>query len=347
MTFQDISGSRAVRNLADASRFAARETGGPYGWLTPYIASLAAHNEAIRARVLAIPRAELHFIALCVSLMGAKRDDADHFAAFARSYGVISRRVQLAIAAELGGAEACPALAKAAPKFAGGVWRPATYLRLAALMNDAQARKTLAHLSAITRGKVIVLARLPAGYRTSGVLKMIRRRRDVSEVVFAIELVRRIRTDLTDRQIIASLEKAESDYIREWVMRHYERVPFPAAPTGELVLGGVDALHPLASYEDLARAAREFDNCIRDYLWRVLRGDSYFYRYAPEAGGKGVAIVELRRAPVVGWVVHEALGPENERIKGADRAAILAAFRGAGIGAAPQAANPNAWFDLS
>jgi len=72
-----------------------------------------------------------------------------------------------------------------------------------------------------------------------------------------------------------------------------------------------------------------------------------FYRYAPEAGGKGVAIVELRKAPVIGWVVHEALGPKNDAIRGVDRSAILAAFRRAAIGAAPQAANPDAWFDIS
>ena len=347
MTFQDISGHRRVRAPHAAPAIAARDTGGAYGWLTPYMAGLAAHNEEIRARILSVPRAELHFIALCVSLMGAARGDADHFAAFARSYGVISRRTQIDAAAALGGVAVTPALAKVAPRLAGDVWRPATYLRLAALMNDPQARKTLAHLPRLTRGRVIVLARLPAGYRTRGVLNMIRRRRDVGEVMFAIELVRRIRTDLNDRQIIASLEKAESDYIRDWVLRHYERVPFPPAPTGALYIDGLDALRPLASYEDLARAAREFDNCIRDYLWRVLRGDSYFYRYAPEAGGKGVAIVELRRAPVIGWIAHEALGPKNAAISGAHRAAILAAFRRAGIGAAPQAANPSAWFDLN
>lgn len=347
MTFhQLVTPGRAPIRTASPP-FAIREAGGAYGWLTPYIAGLAAHNDDVRARALAVPRGELHFIALCVSLMGDKRDDADHFAAFARSYGVISRRSQVKIAAELGGIDVLPALAKLAPALAGDIWRPAGYRRLASLMNEPHARKTLAHLPRVNRRHVIVLSRLPAEYRTRGVLKMIRRRRDLAEVMFAIELVRRIRTDLTDRQIIASLEKAESDYIRGWVLRHYERVPFPAAPVEALHIDGVDALRPLAAYDDLARAAREFDNCIRDYLWRVLRGDAYFYRYAPEAGGKGVAIVELRRAPVIGWVVHEALGPNNDPIKGADRAALLAAFRAAGIGAAPQASNPDSWFDLN
>lgn len=336
MTFQSINGVHP----------AACAAGGPYGWLTPYVAGLAAHNDLMRARVLYLPRSELHFIALVLSLMGNARDDADHFAAFARSYGVVTHKTLIANAADLGRVEVLPTLAKIAPNLAGSVWRPATYLRLAALMNEPHARKTLRHTPRITRRVVLTLVRLPVEYRTLGVMKMIKRPRDLGEVLFAIELVRRIRTDLTDRQIIASLEKADAAYIREWVMRHYQRVPFPPAPTGALIMDGVEALRPLSSYDDVARTAREFDNCIRDYLWRVLKGDAYFYRYAPEAGGKGAAVVELRMAPVIGWVVHEALGPNNDPIKGTDRAAILAAFRAEGIGAAPQAANPNAWFDL-
>lgn len=338
MTFQMTEIRPAALAVDDASR------GGAYGWLTPYIAGLAAHNDDIAARSLTLRRDELHFIALCVALMGDKADDADHFAAFARSFGVLSRPTLVESAAALGGLEAAPGLAKVS--FAGPVWRAPTYRSLAALMTEPHARKTLRHLPRVTRGHVTRLARLPAAYRTHGVLKMIRRRRNLNEVMFAIEIVRRVRTDLSDRQVLASLEKADSDYIRDWVMRHYEHAPFPAAPTGALVIDGVDALRPLTTYGDVARAAREFDNCIRDYLWRVLKGDAYFYRFAPQAGGKGVAIVELRRAPVIGWVVHEALGPNNDPISGLDRAAILASFRNAGVGAAPQATNPQAWFEL-
>lgn len=343
MTFQEVSGPAAHAPL---SAPASREAGGPYGWLTPYIEAITAHNEHIAARVLRLRRAELHFIALCLSLMGEKRNDADHLAAFARGLHVLAKQTLVLASAERGGVNAPAALAKAIKHLAGPPWRPPTYLRLAALLNEPQARKTLHHLPAISRRHVMTLARLPETYRTVGVLKMIRQRRDLSEVLFGIELVRRVRTDLDDRQIIASLEKAKSRHIRNWVMRHYARVPFPAPPVSAIVIDGVEALRPLASYSDLERAALEFDNCIRHDLWPVLKGDTYFYRYAPEAGGKGVAIVELRRAPVIGWVVHEALGPRNDPISGLDRATILAAFRRGGIGAAPQAINRDAWFDI-
>lgn len=342
MTYQNLTEIRpAAVSLGETSR------AGPYGWLTPYIARLAAQNDDIRARQLCLGRDELHLIALVVSLMGDKRDDADHFGAFARSYGVFTRKSLIATAAELGNESASPALANLTPRLAGNVWRPASYRRLAALMNEPHGRKVISHLPHVTRRHVAVLTRLPPAYRSAGVVAMIKRRKELGEVLFAIELVRRVRRDLDDRQIIASLEKVKTSCISNWVMKHYRQVPFPQPPVEALVLNGVDAIRPLSCYDDVSRAATEFDNCIRTYLWGVLKGESYFYRYAPHAGGKGVAIIELRQVPAIGWVVHEIYGPSNDPIKGTDRAAINAAFRSAGIGAAPQAINPNAWFDLN
>ncbi len=342
MTYQQIgiAHARARATVAHA------DAGGAYGWLTPYLARLAVENERLSARLLTLTRRELHFVGLCLSLMRDAREDPDHLGAFARGLDIVTRRTLIEDACALGNIAFAPGLDKIAAKLAGRAWRPASYLRLAALMHERSARKALAHRKRISRGDVITLARLPADYRSEGVCKMIKHRRDLTEVLFAIELVRRVRTDLDDRRILASLEKAEPRNMREWVMKHFERAPFPAPPTGPIMLAGVEAMRPLTCYADLARAAREFDNCIRTYLWAVLKGDAYFYRYAPEAGGKGVAIVELRKAPVIGWVVHEALGPSNDALNGADRAAIIAAFRNIGVPPAPQAVSPNAWFAL-
>ncbi|GJL94081.1 MAG: hypothetical protein DHS20C05_04860 [Hyphococcus sp.] len=350
MTIQNIKGTKTAVLLPAVST-PTTFFGGPYGWLTPYIAGIAAHNEAFAARVLLLRRDELHFIGLCLSLMGDARNDADHLGAFARGFGVVTRKTLLMNSGDLGGRKVCAGLAKIPAKLAGAPWRPASYARLADLMNETSARKTLGHLGRIKRRDVLTLGRLPYAYRTSGVLKLIKKPKELSEVLFAIEVVRRVRADLDDRQILASLEKVETSYLREWITGHYEHAPFPEAPVqtaygGALVIGGVEALRPLWCYEDLARGAREFDNCIRTYLLAVLKGDTYFYRYAPDPGGKGIAIVELKRLPAVGWIVHEALGPKNKNISGVHRAAILAAFREIGIGAAPQASNPNAWLGL-
>lgn len=311
--------------------------GGPYGWLTPYLAAMAARSPSIASRLLSLPREEVHFIALTLALA---RDPACAAASLAETMGR-ARRAEI-FAALTPGFD--PRLAKLTGKLAGRVWRPASYRRLAALYAEPHARKALAHLPAVTRRAALTLARLPAPYRTRGVLRMIQRPKDLARVLFAIEIVRRVRTDLTDRQIIASLEKAESDYIRPWVERHYERLPFPAAPTGTLTVGTGGALRPAATGAELVCWGREFDNCASNYVWPALNGASALYRYDVE--GRRVAFIELKPVPALGWAINELAGPKNETLEGAERTAIIAAFRQAGVHAAPQVIASHLWFDL-
>ena len=120
--------------------------------------------------------------------------------------------------------------------------------RLAALFDEPEARKALRHMTSVSRRRVIYLSRLPQGYRNEAVLSLVRRKGDMGEMAFAIELVRHIRTDLTDRQIVATLmtkkAKAKPASIRDWVMKHYERVPFPQAPVPAVCAGGREVLRP-------------------------------------------------------------------------------------------------------
>ncbi len=335
MTFQPIAGGRA---------FVIDNEHGPYDWLTPAIAAIANHDQDFAMRILTLRRSELHFIGLCVALMGDKALDDLHLNTFARAYPVMARKTLISAFSSV---DVDGAIVKLVPKLAGAPWRACSYRRLVDLFAETAARKVLRHLPMITRRHVLTLGRLPVAFRTSGVLKVIATPQDLGQLLFAIEIVRRVRTDLDDRQILASLEKVKPHGVRTWVMNHYEQVPFPPAPTEALIRDGADILRPLTGYADLKRAALEFKNCIRTYLWGVLSGESYFYRYAPRRGQKAVAIVELRKVPVIGWVVHEALGPDNDAISSADRAIILSAFADVGIGAAPQAINPKGpWFEL-
>ncbi len=345
MTYQEIDGVRPAFVFAKAQ--------GPYGWLTPYIAAIAAVDEDFSTRILVLPREERHFIALIITLMGDKAGDRDHVTAFARSYHRLSRRT---LFESFAGPHGPAGILNLLPKLVGDVWSPARYTMLAEIFSDDQARKTLRHLKKLKRSHVKRLSELPMGFRSYAVLKKITKKRDLDETKFAIEAVRRIRTDLTDQAILKSLEGSRDNGIHDWVMKHYIAAPFPDAPIGTLDVAGGGTLMPLKDYKALQHAAREFSNCIRTYLYRVLRGDSFFYRYgvpvnadkATEASrDHGVAIVELRRAPVIGWVVHEAFGKGNKSIRRKQRVAILDAFTKAGIGAAPQAINPDAWFELN
>ena len=342
MTFQTIAEPVIADTISNVRTPAQR--GGAFGWLTPYLAAIAAHNADVAARAFYLHRDELHFIALCLALMGNGRDDADHLGAFARGLGVVSRRTLVANSAALGRIDPAPGLYRLHGRLSGSVWRPASYRRLNDLMNEPHARRVIRHLPSIGRRTLATLWRLPAAYRTHGVLKMIRHRRDISQVVFAIEIVRRVRTDLTDRQIIASLEKAESDYIRDWVEAHYEKLPFPEAPVGIIADGDGAVLHPLASYADLRRTGRDYNNCADTYLWRVLTGRSYLYRC--EIDGADVAMIELKPVPGAGWAIDEARGLKNDELDGPVKARIFELCRRAGFLVAPQAQNSRLWFDL-
>lgn len=324
--------------VADVER---PRAGGPYGWLTPYIAAIAATNAAVAGRVLFLPRDELHFVAMTLALMGERRDDPAALGALAQGLGREKREVILARAAP--GAD--PRLARLCARLGGKPWRPPTYAALAALHEEPHARKVLAHLPAITRRTVLTLARLPAPYRTRGVLKMAGKPDEIARILFAIEIVRRVRTDLTDRQIIASIERAKGWRMRDWVEAHYERLPFPPPPTHRLPDGAGGCLLPVDSGAALRRTGLDYDNCVRsNYLLRAWRGDCVFYRY--ERDGVRIAAVEIRRTPGLGWAIEEISGPGNAPVAGKDRTRIIDAFAAVGVPAAPQAKSRLRWLDL-
>ncbi len=337
MTFHERS---AMRAFAPQSAFAQAEPGSPYGWMTPYIAAIAAHTPQVGSRILSLSRTEMHFIALCLSLMGEKRNDADHLAAFAGGIGIRTRKSLLGDLAP----DANRHLAQLTGKLAGRPWRPASYLRLTELYAEPHARKVLCHIKQITRWRLIILARLPAPYRKIGIVIKIKKRLDLSSVLFGIEVVRRVRTDLNDRQILASLEKSDTRYVRDWVEAHYERLPFPQAPTGALTNGTSGVLRPVTSGADLLRAGREFDNCVANYMWEASTGASVFYRY--DDSRRPVAIAELKRLAGGLWAVDEMMAPKNKTLDGKTRQEVLAAFTMAGILPAPQVTGSFSWFDL-
>lgn len=340
MTFQSFLGPTALER-AERSSSPLRRAGGPYGWLTPYLAALAARNPSIAARILSLPRDELHFIAMALALMGEARDAPESADALAAAIGR-DRRESILGALAMG---FDPKLARLCGKLAGRPWRAPTYRQLAALWAEPHARKVLAHLPAITRRAVRTLTRLPAPYRKAGVLKMVGRPTDLARVLFAIEIVRRVRTDLTDRQIVASLARADGRYIRDWVEAHYDRLPFPKAPTGVLTDGRGAVLRPVSTGGELKRTALDFDNCLSGRLWDALNGNAAVYRF--EIDGKPVACVELKPAPGLGWAINELNGRNNDELHGADRLRIIDLFAASGVVAAPQARSRFSWFDLA
>ena len=173
---------------------------------------------------------------------------------------------------------------------------------------------------------------------------MIKCPRDLSGVIFSIEVVRRLRTDLNDRQIVASLEKADSGDVRVWMESHFERAPFPPAPTRTLNDGRGGTFIAATSGAQLCRWAREFDNCARTRLLQAVKGASVFYRY--DVSGERIAFIELRRVGNVGWAIAEMAGPRNDELPVSVKLRIASVFEKAGVMTVPQAIDERRWVGI-
>ncbi len=335
-------GADALRSGAAPDFTDARHAlGGAYGWLTPHLATIASANAEFARRVLIIDRAEAHFIALMVALMGSEGATPARVAGFGRRLGQAPRDRILASAAP----DAPRGLAALSKRFVGDIWRPATYRRLAALMGDPQAAKTLRHMNRISRRDVRTLSKLPQGYCAVAIVEVVARRAHLPTVLFAIDIVRRVRTDLSDRDILASLKSMDPKDVGAWIDRHYEAAAFPAPPVaGDIPVIGGGALRPLTTHREMVEAGQALNNCARTYAMPTLRGESYLYRYRVHRGHRDWpgAMAEVRRAPGAGWVAVSALGQSNEPLRPAARTALVAALRGAGFLIAPRLADPNA-----
>ncbi|MEO1014670.1 MAG: hypothetical protein AAFX08_05720 [Pseudomonadota bacterium] len=333
-----IGGPDALQpDFADARR----ALGGAYGWLTPHLAVIASVNADFARRVLIIDRAEAHFIALAVALMGPDGATPARVAGFGARLGRVSRDKALADAAP-----AAPrGLASLSGRLVGGVWRPATYRRLASLMDDPQAAKTLRHMKRVSRRDVRALSRLPDGYRVGAVVEVVARKGHLPTVLFAIDLVRRVRADVCDRDILASLKSMDPKDVGAWIDRHYEAAAFPAPPVaGDISVAGGGRLRALTNHREMVEAGQALSNCARTYAMATLKGEAYLYRYVVHRGHRDWpgAMAEVRRAPGAGWVAVSALGASNEPLRPVTRMALVAAFREAGFLVAPRLIDPNA-----
>ncbi|MGV6820898.1 MAG: hypothetical protein ACWA5T_10440 [Parvularcula sp.] len=298
-----------------------------FGWLTPHLAPVIRQDAARLDLYLGLSRADWHYFGLIVALMGDKASCPDHFASVEREAW---SRARLNVMRGVYDGKA-RALLNMSQKFTGDLWRPPSYRRVARAIEEPAFLSALRGKKAIDRRFVRALSAVPPHLRVEAVTRRIRTRSDADRVVFLAEVVRRIRTDLSDQEVLRSLSqvKRKGAALEAWVAGHYQHAPFPAAPWE-----GDGALTPITSYAALKRLALEFDNCVRSYHEEVLSGQSYFYRYA--LAGKPVATVELEFLPHVGWSVGDVEGPKNASIGRAAMGDIKKRFGRAGIVALPR-----------
>ncbi len=88
---------------------------------------------------------------------------------------------------------------------------------------------------------------------------------------------------------------------------------------------------PICSADELARAARRFRNCLRNFIPDVIRGEMYFYVWH----GDETAVIQLKPERPFGWLVNEIWGVQNRRPSRDCRDTIQRHFQQAGAHCRP------------
>lgn len=298
-----------------------------FGWLTPHLMPILARQPDRLVHYVGLSRADWHFLGLVVACLGDKARCPDHFAAIEAEAFVAPR---LEVLRSVYDGPARPLL-KTVPKLRGKLWEGQTYRHLAGLAREETMLTTLRRQRWIDRRFLRGVAAVPVSLRSDGVLRRVKRVSDAEQLAFMVEVVRRVRTDMSEAEILRSLAQHKGDKadVSKWVSEHYQHAPFPAAPWD-----GDPDLVPISDYPALKRLALEFDNCVRNYHEEVIGGQSYFYRFAP--GGKPVATVELQNLPQVGWSIGDVEGLKNARVGRSVVVEIRRRFGRVGIGSMPR-----------
>lgn len=279
-----------------------------FGWLTDDVTALAKRDPERLYLWLAANRSALHFAGLALALAPS----ATARAAIAPDL-FVRRRKELFKAVYPDKPAALVALAQ---KLSGRLWRPNTYRQLATLMEEPAAAKILLRARSIDRRQVLALAVTPEPLRTPAVFKRLRRRSDAAKIAFALDLVERMRPDLSRDDLLRSLAQTPAKKsLQAWAHEQYRLASFPAAPWP-----GSARLKPLASWSALEKEAAAFRNCIRDYAGDIIAGSHCLYRYEDDKGLK--AIVGLKRLSGETWIVEEISGPRNASLTPAEHARV-------------------------
>ncbi|MEL6782711.1 MAG: hypothetical protein AAFO51_10060, partial [Pseudomonadota bacterium] len=185
----------------------------PFSWLTePLAAVFARHPERLHAW-LAAPRAEWHFAGIVFALNA----EPSRFEELEAMLFVRKKADILAAAAP----DAPQALLKMPRKLRGDLWRPASYRRLAELLDEPAARRLLVRAKSVDRRKLLALSKVPSSWRSPEVFQRLNKQGDAEKVVFAVRLVERIRPDLTRAAILRSLSQTDAKQSLEaWTRRH-------------------------------------------------------------------------------------------------------------------------------
>ena len=197
-----------------------------------------------------------------------------------------------------------------------------SYRNLTDLLNDPVPAKFLHHTGSITDLLITGIHRLPTGLRTAAIMAMLNRSDGMIWFVDGIKFLAS-RTGLGFEPLVHQIGALDQpDQVAAKIRQLVDGLPLSdTLPPVEI--GGFRRLDTVAEIRDVAK---NWQNCLADYLFNVNEGTSAIY-----LSNHRQAVCFLCRHGRMGWFLVQAKGPKNAAIEPDQLAQIHAAFANAGI----------------
>jgi hypothetical protein len=197
-----------------------------------------------------------------------------------------------------------------------------SYRNLTDLLNDPVTAKFLHHTASITELIIAGLHNLPGALRSASIMAMFKRIDGMTRFVDGLRVLAS-RTGLPFDALAKEIGALDQpDQVAAHIRQVVNSLPLPATlPPVEI--GGFQRLDTVAEIRELAK---NWQNCLADYLFNVNDGTSAIY-----LSEHLEAVCFLARHGRMGWFLNQAKGPKNVDIDPDQLAEIHAAFAAAGI----------------
>ena len=193
------------------------------------------------------------------------------------------------------------------------------------ISKSATLRKSFSHASKIKASTIITLAALPAPLQSYDLASQCRGPKDIKALLFMVKALARgdeVKYAEICEQVVAAASRNHS--ISAVLKRYYYLTKFP-----ESGFSDTEFCKHIGNAFELKKAAKQFQNCLSDYVEEGIRGEYQYYRWFES--GQIAAIVSLREDSPFGHRLTEIQGMRNEPIDHELELKIIRHFESHGV----------------
>lgn len=180
-------------------------------------------------------------------------------------------------------------------------------VRLLAPSADRARARVFMQIEGPTGDLIEVVEAIPSALLHPRIVSLIGTKERLLGVLSTIDAIRAMNPAVSERDIALSLQRLESrkalrGWARRWLTKglHVHRPDLSADPRFRV----------LGSGDDLAAAARRFENCLRGHAFEAALGRCAFAEYLPRP-----AIVQLIALSEGRWLIEGVFGPKNASVE--------------------------------